>query len=198
MNETIDEIFQLYEDYGNNKYMIGEEVTQIEHMIQTAMIAERESAGTEIILAAFLHDIGHLLGYKNNYKQMGEFGTVDHDKLGGNYLRSKNFPEQICKLVENHVNAKRYLVTVNPYYYETLSNSSKMTLKYQGGKMNDEEMYEFDKDPLKNIYFKFRRWKERSKEINVKLNSIETYKDLMYDILYNHSYSGFYSDSVLF
>lgn len=182
MNDVVEEIFQLYEDYGAYDY-IGEKVTQTNHMIQAAMVAEREGADKETILAAFLHDIGHLLGHKNKLKQMDEWGTEDHDVIGGRYLRSKGFPEKICKLVENHVNAKRYIVTINTGYYYELSEASKQTLIYQGGRMSDEELYKFDRDPLRKIYFQFRKWEEQSKELNVELNSIEMYKNLMLEVL---------------
>lgn len=185
MEETIDEIFGLYHDYGNNRYMIGEEVTQIDHMIQTAMVAEREGGDEQTILAAFLHDIGHLVGHRDHLKQMDGWGTMDHDKVGGEYLKSKGFPEKICKLVSNHVEAKRYMVTVDPGYAENLSLASKTTLGYEGGKMSEKEMFEFDRDPLRNTYFQFRRWEEMSKEVNVKLEPIEKYKELMRKVLKN-------------
>lgn len=168
------EISQLYRDYGTYDY-IGEKVTQTQHMIQAAMIAEQEGCDDETVIAIFLHDVGHLIGFKEGQKQMDGYGTVDHDKLGGAYLRSKGFSEKICRLVENHVNAKRYLVSVDPTYYDELSDASKKTLEYQGGRMSDEEMYEFDNDEYKELYIKFRRIEEQSKEVDKEIEPIEKY-----------------------
>lgn len=186
----IDEIFDLYEKYGSQNY-IGEEITQIEHMIQSAMIAESESNDTEFILSAFLHDIGHLLGDKNKLEQMGHWGTENHDKIAENYLRDNGFPEKVCKLVGNHVNAKRYLVSIDKEYYDNLSKASKMTLKYQGGIMSETEIDEFKNDPLFPLYIKLRYCDERAKEKNIKLESIEKYKNLMLSVLTNHHYLFF-------
>ena len=180
--DTIKEIFDLYEQYGSFDY-IGEKVTQTEHMIQSAMVAEKEGADKETILAAFLHDIGHLLGHKYQHEQMDTWGTRNHDKIGGRYLRERGFPEKVCKLVENHVLAKRYLVPMNHAYYEILSEASKKTLDYQGGRMNEYELYEFETDPMRGIYFQFRKWEDMAKNKNMVLEPIEKYQKLMRDIL---------------
>lgn len=113
MVENIDDLFNLYITYGNQNY-IGENVSQIEHALQSALAAEKDGYSNEVVLAAFLHDSGHLLGQKLNEPQMKASGTVygvvDHEKLGACCLRSLNVPENICYLVENHVFGKRYLV----------------------------------------------------------------------------------------
>lgn len=101
-----------------------------EHMVLTAMLAEKEQTGEECILAALFHDIGHLLGTKAHLQQMEDWGTTDHDIVGADYLRSHGFPEKVCKLVLNHVLAKRYLAskTKDPdhKYYNALSKASQV------------------------------------------------------------------------
>ena len=57
-----------------------------------------------------------------------------------NYLKNINMNEKVCKLVNGHVNAKKYLVTTNNEYYNKLSHASKKTLEYQGGKMTKKEV----------------------------------------------------------
>ena len=113
MVENIDCLLNLYIEYGNEDY-IGENVSQIEHALQCANSAGKEGYPIRVILAAFLHDIGHLLGLKLNKPQMKTSGIVygvkDHEKLGADYLRSLGVSETICFLVENHVFGKRYLV----------------------------------------------------------------------------------------
>ena len=113
MAEKLNELFDLYLKYGNNDY-IGEHVSQIEHALQSAHLAEKDGFGLDVVLAAFLHDIGHLLGQKLKKPQMNNdgivYGVENHEKLGADYLRSLGVPEKICFLVENHIFGKRYLV----------------------------------------------------------------------------------------
>ncbi len=141
MNPSIivDEIFELYKRFGNEDY-IGEPVSQIEHMSQTAQLAEENGYDDEVILAAFFHDIGHICVSRNKENNMGGFGTKSHEKIGADFLREKGFPEKVARLVENHVQAKRYLTCKNPDYYKKLSAASKATLEFQGGKMSESEV----------------------------------------------------------
>ena len=192
IQDKIKEIFDLYYKYGSCDY-IGEPVTQTEHMILAAMCAEEDLAKNKylaspkdrdyIILAAFLHDIGHLIGVRDNLAQMSSWGTLDHDIIAGKYLRSLNMPELICKLVENHVIAKRYLVTTDVSYYDKLSEASKKTLEFQGGKMSKEEILAFEKDKYNFVYINFRQWEEEAKISRDKINCISKYKKLCQDIL---------------
>ena len=109
--ESVSEIMALYEQHGNEDY-IGEPVSQIEHMCQCAELAEAAGADDEVVLAAFLHDIGHLCAFAfpgSGLQHMDKFGIVDHEKLGSDYLLAKGFSVKLTKMVANHVNAKRYL-----------------------------------------------------------------------------------------
>ena len=182
MNAIVKEIFDLYEKYGACDY-IGEPVTQTEHMIQTAMVAEEEGNGDEVVLAAFFHDIGHLLGFRDKSEQMDYLGTMDHDKIGGEYLRKKGFPEKVCKLVENHVQAKRWLVSRTPEYFDNLSDASQKTFVYQGGIMSLKEMIEFEKDPLHKTYLDFRRWEDLGKVVGKEIKPVEYYRKLCMKVL---------------
>lgn len=182
-NNPIEEVFQLYKDYGHHDY-IGEPVSQTEHMVLTAMLAEEEGCDDECILAALFHDVGHLVGMKNKMPQMDVWGTTDHDKIGAYYLKELGFSDKICKLVQNHVLAKRYLVTTNKKYYDNLSTASKETFVHQDGLMNDKELKEFEEDPLKDDYIKFRRWASCSSLKNSRLCTfpLQRYKDLCYKV----------------
>ena len=141
--QAVMEIFDLYRQYGNHEY--GEQVTMSMHMVQAALQAEKEGCNDELIVAAFLHDIGHFFEQE---ERMGTLGTMKHDELGGTYLMQLGFPEKMAKLIASHVQAKRYLVAVDEAYYETLSDASRETLAYQGGPMSAEEVTAFRQDPL--------------------------------------------------
>src|SRR3954466_945791 len=145
IKQTAEEILALYRRFGDEDY-IGEPVSQIEHMCQCAQLAEEGGFDNEVILAAFFHDIGHLLEHVMPAGQMDGFGVMDHEKLGAEYLLEKGFSEKVTKLVASHVAAKRYLTYKHPEYFEKLSVASKRTLEFQGGVMSKEEAGEFESD----------------------------------------------------
>jgi 2-amino-1-hydroxyethylphosphonate dioxygenase (glycine-forming) len=171
----VKEVFELYDRYGNEDY-IGEPVSQIEHMSQAAALAMKEGYDDEVILAAFFHDIGHICVSRNKENDMDGFGTKSHEKIGADFLREKGFSERIAKLVENHVQAKRYLTYKQPDYLNHLSEASKKTLELQGGVMSESEAFAFEKDPLFDISIKMRNWDEQAKELNTPLIDMEKIK----------------------
>jgi phosphonate degradation associated HDIG domain protein len=177
IQEQVDEVFSLYEQYGQEDY-IGEPVSQLEHMVQAAQLAEVEGFEEDVVLAAFFHDIGHLCEHIMTVKQMDGYGVADHEALGGNYLRQKGFSEKIALLVESHVNAKRYLTYKIPAYYCQLSEASKITLIKQGGMMNAEEARLFEKDELCDLYIKLRQWDDQAKNTGQPLPSLDKYREM--------------------
>src|ERR1700761_8380163 len=78
--EITDEIISLYEVHGGAEYA-GEKVSQLEHMVQAAQLAEAQGFDNETILAAFLHDIGHIAEHENEENGMNGFGIMDHEAL---------------------------------------------------------------------------------------------------------------------
>jgi phosphonate degradation associated HDIG domain protein len=184
-----EEIFVLYKNYGSEDY-IGEPVSQIEHMCQAAQLAEAEGYDEEIILAAFFHDIGHLCEHIMPVGQMGGYGVVDHENLGGSYLKERGFSEQIAKLVASHVEAKRYLTHKLPEYYEILSLASRATLEKQGGVMTEKEARVFETDELHTMYIKIREWDDKAKKTGQLLPSLEKYKQMAIRHLLDNNDSG--------
>ena len=171
--QAIAEVFGLYERHGAADY-IGEPVSQIEHMSQAAQRAMAEGFDDEVVLAAFFHDIGHLCGQGG--ANMGGYGVVSHEHLGADYLRRAGFSERLAKLVEYHVQAKRYLTFSEPDYYARLSEASRRTLGYQGGVMSAEEARAFEQDPLCAVSLRMRHWDEQAKEMHVPLLDLELLK----------------------
>ncbi|MHC8317246.1 phosphonate degradation HD-domain oxygenase [Pseudomonas sp. LB3P31] len=171
--QVIDEVFGLYERFGDSDY-IGEPVSQIEHMSQAAQLAMAEGFDDEVVLAAFFHDIGHIC--TDSAQNMGGFGTVSHERLGADYLRRAGFSERMARLVENHVQAKRYLTLATPGYYERLSEASRRTLDYQGGVMTAAEAEAFEQDPLCAVSLRMRHWDELAKEMWVPVIDLEVLK----------------------
>ncbi len=175
IDAVIEEVFGLYEKYGEEDY-IGEPVSQLEHMSQSATLAMNAGYDDEVILAAFFHDIGHICVMRASENSMGNFGTKSHEKIGADFLRGKGFPEKIAALVENHVQAKRYLTFKYPDYYHNLSDASKNTLEFQGGKMSEEEAIRFEKGPFFEVSILMRSWDEMAKEVSVPIINLEILK----------------------
>ncbi|GAB2594223.1 HD domain-containing protein [Spirosoma areae] len=160
-------ITALFAQSGDDAYF-GEPVTQLEHALQCALLAEQAGADQETISAALLHDIGHLLppelaNVESTTGYMDGYGTVDHEKLGADYLREQGFSEKVAQLIENHVNAKRYLVYKNPDYFARLSDASLKTLEFQGGPMTRGEALAFETNPYFKGILQLRGWDERAK-----------------------------------
>lgn len=176
VDQIVDEVFSLFDKYGHDEY--GESVTQLEHAVQSAQLAAKEGYEDEVILAALFHDIGHLAANEQESKSfMGNYGAMSHDKIGGDYLRHLGFSERMAQLVENHVQAKRYLTFKEADYYDKLSEASKQTLEYQGGRMNAEEAAAFEKDELFKLSLRMRHWDEEAKEIGMPTPDLQPYQD---------------------
>jgi phosphonate degradation associated HDIG domain protein len=163
-DEVTKEILALFEQHGNEDYD-GEPVSQTSHMVQCGMQAMAEGADMELVIGAFLHDIGHLVRYKVQAEAMGGYGAMNHDGIGGDYLRSNGFSERVCAMVEQHVAAKRYLVATDPTYKDKLSPASLETLtQYQGGPMSGAEVEVFKNHPFFDDIIKVRLWDEQAKD----------------------------------
>ena len=183
--DIVDEVFALYEKHGDEDY-IGEPVSQLEHMSQAAILAEEEGFDDEVILAAFFHDIGHLCADDMETESMDGFGNVDHEKLGADYLRKHGFSERLATLVESHVIAKRYLTYKYSEYYNELSEASKATLEFQGGRMNEQEALDFESHPDAELFIRLRYWDDKAKETNQPIENITHLKLLAINHLYNN------------
>jgi phosphonate degradation associated HDIG domain protein len=182
VNEIIDEVFDLYELHGGEDY-IGEPVSQLEHMSQSAQLAIEQGSDDEIVLAAFFHDIGHICVAQNTSNSMDGYGIKRHEKVGADYLRSKGFPERIAKLVEGHVQAKRYLTYKHEEYYNSLSEASKKTLEFQGGRMSKEEADSFESDTLFETSILMRKWDELAKETDFPIIDLNDMKHRARNVL---------------
>ncbi|HSZ84473.1 MAG TPA: HD domain-containing protein [Puia sp.] len=176
--QITEEIMSYYQQHGGEEYA-GEKVTQLEHMVQAAQLAEEQGYDEDVILAAFLHDIGHICEAGHGDNEMDGFGIKDHEEIGAEYLKEKGFSKKIVRLVQSHVEAKRYLTFKYPEYYDQLSDASKKTLEYQGGKMYEEEAAAFEQYPLFDLIIKMRRWDEEAKIEHKPLPDLSRYRSMI-------------------
>lgn len=175
---TADEIIHLYTLYGGEEYS-GEKVSQLEHMVQSAQLARADGFNDEVVLAAFLHDIGHIAEKITDENSMSSYGIRDHEAIGASFLEDHGFSFRITRLVASHVAAKRYLTLREPGYYDKLSEASKHTLEFQGGPMSDEEADLLEEDPLFREIIQMRRWDEAAKVENQTIPSMNVFKELI-------------------
>jgi predicted HD phosphohydrolase len=108
---------------------------------------------------------------------------VAHEGIGGAFLASLGLPHLTTTLVKRHVDAKRYLCSVDPSYHGRLSEASKTTLQHQGGPMSAQEAAEFEQDPLKATILQMRSWDEAAKDPDAKVPSLESYREMLESLL---------------
>ena len=170
-------IDKIISNFINNKSLyIGEKITISEHMIQSAMLAEKSKSNDDLICSCLLHDYGHfIIDDPDELVKNDKDGY--HESMGYEYLKSF-FKKEIVEPIKYHVLAKRYLAR-NKKYYNLLSNASKISLKLQGGMLNKKQCKEFEKkDYFKNA-IKLRKFDELAKKNNIKIKNIDEYKDLL-------------------
>ncbi len=146
---------------GGDSYL-GENVTMLAHMLQAADLAENAGADGELICAALLHDIGH---YTNEFgDDYLEQGIDNYHQDAGARILEGYFSQRVVDCVKYHVDAKRYLCATDTRYYEQLSDASKLSLKLQGGPMNQEETQTFSTLEYLEDILQVRQWDDRGKD----------------------------------
>lgn len=174
---TVDQLFALYQAHGADDY-IGEPVSQLAHMWQAAALAEAEGCEEEVVLAAFFHDLGHLCAHGADGASMAGYGAAAHEKLGADYLHAHGFSERLARLVESHVQAKRYLACRYPSYLGQLSEASRATLAFQGGVMTPAEAAAFELNPDAELIVRLRRCDEQAKQENLPTGSLDHLREM--------------------
>ena len=178
-----DEILALLERGGQADYL-GEGVSQLTHALQAADLARRAGADGETILAALLHDVGHLCAGPDA-PRMGGVGVVQHEEVGADYLFRLGLPPRVTELVRGHVAAKRYLVARDSDYFDRLSPASRATLAAQGGRMSPAERHLFESLPHHEDLLRLRAWDERAKEPSRRVPDLAGYRSLLLGQLSN-------------
>lgn len=150
--QLLDEIARIYATRGAEEYS-GEAVSQLEHALQCATLAERNGGDDTLIVAALLHDIGHLLADEED---------APHETLAAAFL-SPAFGEAVIEPIRLHVRAKRFLCWADEEYYDSLSGVSKATLAVQGGPYERDEALAFGSLPYSEQAIKVRIFDDQAK-----------------------------------
>lgn len=171
MHPFIQQIIDLYEAEGHHTY--GEGINQTEHGVQCAELALRAGESAELVTAALLHDVGHLMATTDI-----AFGNYKHDSIGAEYL-APYFPPSVTEPIRLHAEAKRYLCAVEKGYLEGLSAASLDSLHHQGGLMNEEEQQAFLQEEYAEDAIKLRRWDDEGKVEELSNKTVAHYLDSM-------------------
>ena len=177
----VDQIIELFNDHGGSLYF-GELVTEKEHALQAAYLAEQAGASQTLVVAALLHDIGHLLhGLDEDVADHGVDGK--HEDVGAAWLKG-HFPDEVVDCVRLHVDSKRYLTAVEPGYLEGLSEASKLSLQLQGGPFTQEEVKDYEaREPFFNQAIQVRRWDDEAKIVGLDVPPVEYYRPALESLL---------------
>ncbi|MCX7699485.1 MAG: HD domain-containing protein [Gemmataceae bacterium] len=173
---SIDEIFRLFLERGASLYF-GERVTQTEHALQCAALAERERAGADLIAAALLHDIGHLLHALP--EDIAERGIDSRHEAWGAAWLAGYFGPAVVDPIRMHVAAKRYLCATEPAYMASLSAASRLSLDLQGGPFSPTELAAFEQEPHFRSALALRRWDDAAKVPGLALPGLEHYRSIL-------------------
>lgn len=172
---VIDRIFETFRRQGHLEY--GESVTQYMHAVQAAVCAERDGRDAAMISACLLHDYGHLVhGHGEDIAEHGVDGR--HEDHTAHALRDK-FSDAVVEPARLHVAAKRYLCTVDEGYYKSLSPASELSLRLQGGKMNDQEKAAFEAEPFFQQAVQLRHYDDQGKDPNMKTPPLEHFRQYL-------------------
>ena len=172
----VDQIFDAFESRGAAAYL-GEPVTLRQHMLESAACAEAEAAPAELVAAALLHDIGHLLhGGPEDAAEQGL--DTGHEEVGFRFLE-RHFPPSVVEPVRLHVAAKRYLSAVDAAYALALSPASVRSLELQGGPMSPAERAAFEALPQFEAACRLRRWDDAGKDPDAEVAPLEHYREVL-------------------
>jgi phosphonate degradation associated HDIG domain protein len=169
-------IASLFSQRGAEVYF-GEQVSMLEHSLQTAYFAREEDAPAPLVVAALLHDIGHLIA--DVPADIADWHEDAHHEEVGRAWLARHFGAEVSEPVALHVPAKRYLCATDPEYFACLSSASVLTLKLQGGPMSPAEIAAFEAKPHHRDAVAIRRCDDRGKLGNFHAPALETYRDLI-------------------
>jgi phosphonate degradation associated HDIG domain protein len=175
-DDVVPFIIGLFNRMGDRDY-IGEAISQAEHGIQCAVMADQLANKPSLTAAALLHDIGHFL---HDFSEDCAEDGIDarHEDFGADFL-ARFFPPEVVEPVRMHVDAKRYLCAVEPDYFDGLSPASVRSLELQGGPMKGAELDAFAANPHREDAVTLRRCDEGAKVQGLAIPAIEDYRGLL-------------------
>ena len=175
--KTPEAIVALYESFGSHFY--SEEISQVDHAVQAAMLAQSNSESKELVLAALLHDIGHLVHLQALGNGEAHFSQdLRHEVVAADVLAGL-LPNSVISPIRWHVAAKRWLCTTESGYLASLSRASVESLHFQGGIMTSSECAQFAEKGGFVDAIQLRRWDDEAKVVGIITDPIGEFRRLL-------------------
>ena len=178
--DPVVEVLALFDRFGSSAY--DEAVTMTEHSVQTAVCAQEAGASDSLVVAALLHDLGHLLLARGRGHEDFLQPDWDHDRVAAEWRRPR-FGDAVAGPVGLHVDAKRYLCAREPEYAEALSPASAASLAVQGGPLVEDGVADFEAQPFAEAAVALRRWDDCGKAPGRPTPGIESCAPLLRTLL---------------
>ena len=166
----VDELMALLAATEAKSY--GERVNMLDHVLQSAAVARQRGASDDLVLAALLHDVGHVFGVA------GDWGLPGHADVGARCLQAL-LPPSVVEPIRLHVDAKRYRVAVDSAYHAHLSLASQMSLQEQGGPFSPAEVKTFNGNLYADDAVMLREFDDDGKVDGIEIPALETYRPLL-------------------
>ena len=172
-----EQVLDLFEKHGGDFY--AEDVSQVDHAVQSALLAVANGSKRELVLAALLHDVGHLMHLdalgndESHFQQDLRHETVAADALIG------DLPPSVTEPIRMHVAAKRWLCANEQAYFAQLSEASKQSLEFQGGSMTKAECSKFEGNPWFADAVQLRRWDDEAKVVGLVADPMQRFRELL-------------------
>jgi phosphonate degradation associated HDIG domain protein len=183
---SIDRVLDLYRTWGLDHY--DEEISQLDHALQTAALARHAGASDELVVASLLHDVGHLLDLERSAdgeahprqapRRQPDDADLAHEATGARYL-APLFPPSVTAPIALHVRAKRYRCAVDRAYADGLSAGSTRSLVQQGGPMTPDEAAAFERLPGFGDAVALRGWDDGGKVDGLEVPPLDDYRALL-------------------
>jgi len=156
----------FYDSLGDD----GDPLPVLDHSLQcAALLARQFPDDLELQAAGLVHDVGHRIA-------PGE--SAQHGVIAADAVRGL-LGDRVAALVELHVPAKRYLVTVDPEYRDALSDGSTVSLARQGGALSSEEKATLDANPYLHDALALRRCDERAKVVGLDVGGLAQWEPVL-------------------
>ena len=179
-NAAVDRVIDVLESGGASLYF-GEAVTQLEHALQTAALADHASASDALVVAALLHDIGHLVHGLDEH--IADHGSDAHHEDVGHLWLSDYFGPAVTEPIRLHVAAKRFLCATDAAYTASLSAASLASLALQGGPMSPNEVDAFNDVPWARAATVLRLWDDKAKVPGLTVPPLDHYQSRIHKLM---------------
>ena len=170
---NLDELFALLascDNFFDSLGPDGDPLPVLDHSLQCAtLLADEFPDDLDLQVAGLVHDVGHRIA-------PGE--SARHGVIAADAVRSL-LGDRVAALVELHVPAKRYLVTVDPSYRDALSDGSTVSLQRQGGALTTEEKATLDAEPHLADALALRRCDERAKVPGLDVGTLDRWRPVV-------------------